>query len=106
MKVMISQPMKGLTNQEIINTRNKAVMYLESRGYTVVNTLFTDEWYDKEYTSLSCEVFYPSIYFLSKAIKNMSLCTSIYFCKGWENANGCKIEHEVAKLYRLNIMYE
>ena len=29
-----------------------------------------------------------------------------YFCKGWENARGCKIEHEAAKAYGLEIIYE
>ena len=29
----------------------------------------------------------------------MSECDTVYFCKGWENARGCKIEHEVAKSY-------
>jgi hypothetical protein len=27
-------------------------------------------------------------------------------CKGWGNARGCKIEHEVAKAYGVDIIYE
>ena len=29
----------------------------------------------------------------------MSKCNAVYFCKGWENARGCRIEHETAKAY-------
>ena len=36
----------------------------------------------------------------------MSLCHKVYFAKGWENARGCKIEHEVALAYGLEIIYE
>lgn len=44
-KAMLSQPMAGKTDEEIVEARDKAVEALESMGYEVVNTLFTDEWY-------------------------------------------------------------
>ena len=44
MKAMLSQPMAGRTDAEIIATREKAVKVLEEKGYEIVNTLFTDEW--------------------------------------------------------------
>ena len=46
------------------------------------------------------------LHFLSASIEVMSKCHAVYFCKGWENARGCKIEHEVAKAYGLEIIYE
>lgn len=48
MKAMLSQPMAGRTDAEIIATREKAVKALKEKGYEIVNTLFTDEWYSKE----------------------------------------------------------
>ena len=36
----------------------------------------------------------------------MSLCHAAYFCKGWEKARGCRIEHEAATAYGLTILYE
>ncbi len=36
----------------------------------------------------------------------MAHCNVVYFAKGWENARGCKIEHEVALQYGLDILYE
>ena len=104
-KAMLSQPMAGRTEQEIIATRNRAIAELERRGYEVVNTLFTDEWYSVEKMTERGVVQIP-LCFLAKSLENMSLCHAAYFCKGWENARGCKIEHDAAKAYGLNIIYE
>lgn len=104
-KVMISQPMAGKTDDEIVRTRDRALMYLEELGYSTVNTLFTDEWYSKESMERRGIVQIP-LCFLAKSLENMSLCHAAYFCKGWENARGCRIEHEAAKAYGLEIFYE
>lgn len=104
-KAMLSQPMAGKTEQEIIATREKAIAELEKRGYEVVNTLFTDEWYSKEKMEERGVVQIP-LCFLAKSLENMSHCHAAYFCKGWENARGCKIEHDAAVAYGLDVIYE
>ena len=104
-KAMISQPMAGKTDDEIVRTREKVLAYLEQKGYTTVNTLFTDEWYSKEQMDKRGVVQIP-LCFLAKSLENMSLCHAAYFCKGWEKARGCRIEHEAAKAYGLEIIYE
>lgn len=73
-KAMLSQPMRGLSDDEIVATRDRAIKYLESHGYEVVNT--------------------------------MSRCDTVFFCNGWEGARGCRIEHQVAKAYGMQILYE
>lgn len=105
MKAMISQPMAGKTDEEIVLTREKATKALESKGYEVVNTLFTDEWYSNESMKERGVVLIP-LCFLAKSLENMSLCHAVYFCKGWKNARGCRIEHDAALAYGLNIIYE
>ena len=97
MRAMISQPMAEKTDEEIVNTREKAV--------EVVNTLFTDEWYSKDKME-EREVVQIPLCFLAKSLENMSLCHAVYFCKGWENARGCRIEHDAAVAYGLDIIYE
>ncbi len=104
-RAMLSQPMAGKTNEEIVATREKAIRVLEEKGYRIVNTLFTDEWYSKEKMAERGVVQIP-LCFLAKALENMSLCDAVYFCKGWENARGCRIEHEAAVAYGLEILYE
>lgn len=105
MKAMLSQPMAGKTEEEIIATRERAIAALKKRGYEIINTLFTDEWYSKESMKERGVENIP-LCFLAKSLENMSLCHAAYFCKGWENARGCKVEHEAAKAYGLTIIYE
>ena len=104
-KAMLSQPMAGKTQEEIVATREKAIAALTDKGYQVVNTLFTDEWYSKEKMTERGVVQIP-LCFLAKSLEIMSLCHAAYFCKGWEQARGCRIEHEAAKAYGLTILYE
>lgn len=105
MKAMLSQPMGGKTQEEIVATRERVIKTLENLGYDVVNTLFTDEWYSQENMEKRGVVQIP-LCFLAKSLENMSLCHAAYFCKGWENARGCRIEHEAAQAYGLTILYE
>ena len=80
-KAMLSQPMAGKTEEEIVATREKAISALKARGFEIVNTLFTDEWYSKESMTARGVVQIP-LCFLAKSLENMSLCHAAYFCKG------------------------
>lgn len=104
-KAMLSQPMAGKTEKEIVKTRERAIAALKERGYEIVNTLFTDEWYSGEAMKERGVVQIP-LCFLAKSLENMSLCHAAYFCAGWENARGCRIEHEAAMAYGLEVLYE
>ena len=105
MKAMLSQPMAGKTQEEIVATRERAIQSLEAMGYEVVNTLFTDEWYSQENMEKRGVVQIP-LCFLAKSLENMSLCHAAYFCRGWQDARGCRVEHEAAQAYGLTILYE
>ena len=105
MKAMLSQPMAGKTDEEIIATREKAIKVLEDKGYEIVNTLFTDEWYNDKSMKERGVVQIP-LCFLAKSLEIMSLCLAAYFCKGWESARGCRSEHDAALAYGLDVIYE
>lgn len=106
MKAMLSQPMNGnMTGEEIVTTRERAVAALESRGYKVVNPLFTDEWCSGAECKERGVVNIP-LMFLARSLTNMSLCHAVYFCQGWKNARECRIEHAIAEAYGLTILYE
>lgn len=104
-KAMLSQPMAGKTEEEIVATREKAIAELEAMGYKVVNTYFTDDWYSDNEMKKRGVVQIPLCY-LAKSLENMSLCHAAYFCKGWEKTRGCRIEHDAAVAYGLEILYE
>jgi len=104
-KAMISQPMAGKTDAEIVATRDRALSVLRELGYDVVNTLFTDEWYSQEAMKERGVENVP-LCFLAKSLENMSKCHVAYFCAGWQNARGCRVEYEAAKAYGLEIIRE
>lgn len=105
MKAMLSQPMAGKSEEEIVSTRNRAISELEAMGFDVVNTLFTDEWYSQDSMKKRGVENIPLCFF-AKSIEAMSQCNAAYFCKGWEGTRGCSMEHEVAKAYGVTIIYE
>lgn len=101
----IASAIAGKTDEEIVATREKAIKVLKEKGYEIVNTLFTDEWYSADAMKERGVVQIP-LCFLAKSLENMSLCHAAYFCKGWENARGCRIEHDASVAYGLDIIYE
>lgn len=97
MKIMISQPMRGYTEDIIRKNRSKLEKELEKQGYEVIDTIFTDE------PPENCD---KAIYYLSKSIEVMSKVDGVVFMKGWEQARGCKIEYYVAQYYHKFIKME
>lgn len=97
MKVMISQPMRYKTNEQIKNEREDLIKKLNLKGYEVVDTIISqDAPKDSD----------ESIFYLSKSIEFIGKVDAVVFMKGWENARGCVIEHEVARKYGKFIMEE
>lgn len=77
-KAMLSQPMCGLSEAKIKATRERAIRALEAKGYEIVNTLFTDEWYSSENMKKRGVENIP-LCFLAKSLENMSLCHAAFF---------------------------
>ena len=102
---MISQPMAGKTEEEIVSDRNRAIGFLKSQGYEVVNTLFTDKWYSPESMKERGVVNVP-LCFVAKSLENMCLCDTVYFVNGWQEARGCQVEHFAARSYGLSVIHE
>lgn len=95
-KIMISQPMRGKTNELIKEERKVLVQELENNGYEVLDTVFDEAPKNVD----------EAIWFLSKSIEYLAQADIIFFMKGWEKARGCKIEHEIAVEYDKEIIYE
>lgn len=95
MKIMISQPMKGKTNEQIREERIEIVTRLQEEGIEVVDTVFEQVPADED----------VAIYMLSQSIRYIGKVDAVYFMKGWEKARGCKIEHEVAVEYGKQVFY-
>ena len=96
MKIMLSQPMRGKTNEQIKKEREQLVKEIENNGDIVLDTVFDTAPKNVD----------EAIWFLSKSIEYLAQADAVYFMKGWEKARGCKIEHEVAVEYGKGGMYE
>lgn len=100
-RAMISQPMGGLSDDEIRTRRDKAAQVLSERGFAVVSTLFPDS-----YTKRIPEGSNRPLFLLASSLVAMSQCCVVYFLDGWQNARGCRIEHDAAEVYGLELLYE
>lgn len=97
MKIMISQPMRGKTEEQIRTERAEIVKKLEEQGYEVIDTIISEE--PPQNSNVA-------IYYLSKSIEFISKVDMVYFMKGWEKARGCKIENRICQDYGKQTLYE
>lgn len=88
MKIMISQPMRGKTNEQIRKERAELIKQLEREGHEVLQTVFED--FDENASPIA---------YLAKSIEFLDKADAVVFMKGWQEARGCRIEYEVAKNY-------
>lgn len=98
-KVFISQPMRGLTDEEIIQQReilkNKIADILEEE--VLILPSFFKGFKPKGNVPVA---------YLAKSISLMAEADVVYFGGDWKSARGCRIEYEVAKEYAMDIIEE
>lgn len=99
-RVFISQPMRGMTDDEILKARNKAVSFLEEQGYEVADSFFQETpTFSDEPDGCNHPMFC-----LAKSLEVLSTCDILYCCKGWNENRGCIIEHDAAIAYGLSVL--
>ena len=97
-KVFISQPMSGLTNEQIIEDRNKATELLK-------------EFYKGKYEveiidNFQMDVEKKQLEYLGYDIKCMADADQVFFIGDYINHRGCLVEEFVAKKYNYSCLYE
>lgn len=96
-KIFISQPMNGLTDDEIKMERARIEKIAQSKygEVEIIDSFFEKAPHDAK-----------PLWFLGKSIELLSTADVAFFAKGWENARGCKIENVCAKEYGITVMEE
>lgn len=96
-KLFISQPMKDKTNEEIKEERNEIVKRVAERfgEVEVIDSFFENAPHDAK-----------PLWFLGKSLELLSTADCAYFAEGWKDYRGCKIEHEAAVHYGIDIVGE
>lgn len=97
-RLFISQPMKGKTDNEILAEREKAVniakeLYDTDEEIQVIESFFQGAPADAK-----------PLWFLGKSLELMSTADIIFFAEGWEEARGCRIEHNCALDYDIDFI--
>lgn len=90
MNIFISQPMAGEENGQIEYEREELVKGLKKCFGEDINILDTIFHFTEDV---------PSLVYLGRSIEVLSKADVAVFMDGWENARGCRIEHQVAKDY-------
>lgn len=101
MKVFISQAMRGLTDEEILKTREEAIELVKTTiGLSSGDTI---EIIDSFFQSAPAEA--KPLWFLGKSLELLSTADVCLFVGDWENARGCRIEHECCVQYGISRIY-
>lgn len=90
-KLFISQPMKGKTDEEILKERETAIKQAEE--------LLKEPVYVIDSFFKGAPAGAQPLWFLGKSLELLSYADVAYFAKGWEEARGCKIEHDACVAY-------
>lgn len=98
-RLFISQPMRGKTDEQIEREREELVeiaeaMYFGCGGVEVIDSFF------KGGLNAPTGSKVP-LYHLSKSLELLATADAVIFAKDWQGARGCRIEHECAKQYRV-----
>lgn len=97
-KVFISQPMSDKTDEEIIIARQQAQQNVEKllgHKVEVLDSFFEDVPADA-----------TPLWYLTRSLLYLAEADIVYFCSGWEQYRGCRIERAVASEYHLHIIDE
>lgn len=97
-KVFISQPMKGKTDEEILAVREKAIASVKEKIADGEEVLVIDSFLQ------GAPADARPLWFLGKSLELLSTADVAYFAKGWENARGCRIENTCAIEYGIDVI--
>ena len=100
-KLFISQPMRGLKDEEILKAREEIRKKAEKEigePVELIDSFIKD--YPREINK------HVPVFYLGKSIQLLSQADIAYFGGDWRNARGCLIEHEVARQYGIKIIEE
>lgn len=100
-KLFISQPMRGLTDEEILKAREEIRKRAEIEIGEKVELI--DSFINGYPGEINKSV---PVWYLGKSIQLLSQADIAYFGGDWRNARGCKIEHEIAKEYGIDRIEE
>lgn len=117
-KVFLSQPMSGLSDDEVLLTRKNMFKLLQENSATVLQFAIEDKDeynFDFEYlenSKVDIEIIDNTqfdekldLQYLGYDIDKMAEADVVVFAPGWENSRGCKVEFHIASEYKYRCMF-
>lgn len=101
MKVFISQPMNGKTDEEIKKERNDAIVKIREKCGADVEIL--DSFFQLQFHNKFQKVN-KGIYYLGRSLKLMASADVVVCIGNWKEYRGCKFEHDIAVAYYIPII--
>lgn len=95
-RLFISQPMRGKTDEEIIITRERAIVSarkLLGEDVEVIDSFFKNAPADAK-----------PLWYLGRSLELLATADVAYFAKDWELYRGCKIENLCAIEYGIAVI--
>lgn len=93
MKIYISIP---ISSHDVMTQTGTALLMAEkikALGHEPVNPFETPlappEWPERQ----------KYAYYMGRDIEKLLLCDAIYFCEGWHESKGCRVESYIAETY-------
>lgn len=100
MKIYISLPISNCALATQYAIAQKTATQIRKLGHEPVNPFETPpppfEMSEKEQYA----------HYMGRDIENLLNCDAAYFCKGWQNSNGCRVENLAAYLNGLSLYYD
>lgn len=96
MKIFISQPMKGKTNEEIKAERERLIAKAREHygeDIEVIDSFFENAPADAR-----------PLWFLGKSLELLSTADVAVFAPDWESARGCRVENHCAIMYGIEVL--
>lgn len=101
-KIFISIPMHG---REAVDVSRDISIVKDAIRKDIPEIEFVDALDTPELDDTN-HYYSPRLYYLGNALIKMAECDAVVFCKGWQYARGCRVEHEAAKMYGLDMLYQ
>lgn len=99
MKIFISQPFHGLTEEQVMAKRQRIVELLDERGYPNIEII--DNYHKADVPDGAGRVWY-----LGDSIRQMDEADLVVFTTNYREAKGCMVEFKVALLYSMRFVFE
>lgn len=94
-KVYISLPITGCDIDEVEAKSIFVSSVLENKGYIPVSPLDVSPDPDATYAE-----------HMGRDIQALLECDAVYFCKDWQYSKGCMLEHEAARIFGKQMLFE